>query len=115
MRGSCVIPSLIFFAAISGAARAQDFSQRSQSQPAPPSLDIPQSPQTQCLQLTYNRYVTRGVSAQNAWNNAVRDCSFGIDLSCVEFAYRHHLSQGRSDSQAYNNALRDCRNLIRRY
>jgi hypothetical protein len=115
----------IFFSALwimvlGGALHAADTSQPQPVQPAPlqpPQLstEVPQTNQTRCMQLIYNRYVTRGFSPQASWNNAIRDCGAGgIDVSCLDAAYKHYVSMGQNDNQAYNNARRDCRSLIPR-
>ena len=104
----------------SGLLVAADTSQPQPPQPAPQqppqiSTEVPQTAQTRCLQLIYNRYITRGYSPQASWNNAIRDCGAGgIDVSCLDMAYRHYAAMGQSDNQAYNNARRDCRSLIPR-
>ena len=112
MSATNIMRSAVLLISFSGAEYAQDFSSRGQMQPQPaPEVNEPRSPQAQCLSMIYKRYLSRGLSAQNAWNNALRDCGSGIDLSCMDLAYRHYLSQGQRDSQAYNNAMRDCRSL----
>jgi hypothetical protein len=111
------ICALLLFFIFGTAARAEDSTTAPAPQvqkPAQLSFEVEPSAHTRCLELVYNRYATRGQSARNAWNNAVRDCSDGMDVSCVERAYRHYAALGQSDTQAYNNARRDCRTLTQR-
>jgi hypothetical protein len=109
-----LITSAFSIMVLSTALHAADTSLPQPPQP-PKSTDVPQTTQTRCLQLVYNRYITRGFSVNTSWNNALRDCgSGGIDVSCLDMAYKHYASMGQSDNQAYNNARRDCRTQIPR-
>lgn len=87
---------------------------RTEVPPVPTSQNAPVAPQSQavtCLDSAYQHYLQSGITPQNAWNDAVRDCQNGVDPACIQRAQQHYIELGESPNTAWSNAVRDCRTV----
>src|SRR6185312_771516 len=106
---SCLFAALLVIFAAQPALRAEERTQPTSVEAAQAAnSSAPQSQAVSCVDSAYQHYLSDGITPQNAWSDAVRDCQNGVDPACIQRAQQHYMDLGENPNTAWSNAVRDC-------